>query len=65
MATRIELPQYEQIEQVFAEVRTLVERMPETIKTRIPRSRAVDHLEMAQKYAFECREKAKNGTDDG
>jgi hypothetical protein len=65
MATRIELPQYEQIERVFAEVYKTVEKLPETLETRISRSRAVDHLDMAKKYVVEAREKAKQGTDDG
>lgn len=64
MATT-KLPDYEQFERAFTEARRTVELLPETVRTRTPRSRAVDHLEMAEKYAYEAREKAKVGDDDG
>lgn len=66
MATHIKLPDYEQLERAFSEARKTVELLPETIRTRTPRSRAVDHLEMAEQYAYEARERSKIGdADDG
>ena len=57
------IPDYEGIERVYKAVEQVIEAIPENTETR----RALHHLEIAEKYSYEAREKAGplgEGRDD-
>ena len=51
------LPDYQDIEHGFKGASEVVEKLPESTE----RSRALHHLEIAEKYGYEARERAGNG----
>lgn len=49
------IPDYETIERTYKSVESLVSSLPEGTETR----RALHHLEIAEKYTYEAREKIR------